>query len=310
MKKLIPAFAMLLMSAVLLSTASFAWFSMNTVVTATNMQVKAVADQGILINEVPTASDANWDSAATTSQSEGIILHATSTANTASWYVAHSKVSNDAAAATAGHASSNLTDGYKVLGTDIATGQSTVAAVSGSNAQHIITFVDADADNAYDNGEGYYVMYTYYIKSSAGAITTLFDANGQTFNIKTVTATSTSATSADLDKSLRVAIVINGKAYIYAPVSGATGTYYVNASSTATTVLDSTVSTPTALATIPASTDAGTPVQVYLYFEGEDTNLKTSNITTALDTMIVEIQFELKTNDTAVTDPGVVIPTP
>ena len=281
---------------------------MNTTVTATNMQVKAVADQGILINEVPTAADANWDSAATTSQSEGIILHATSTANTADWYVAHSKVQNDAAAATAGHASGNLTtEGYQELGTDITTGQSTVAAVSGSNAQQVITYVDADADNAYDNGEGYYVMYTYYIKSSAGEITTSTAAGGQTFNIKTVTATSTTATSAELDKSLRVAVVVGGKAYIFAPVSGATGSYYVNASSTATTVLSNTTSQPTALATIPASTAAGTPVQVYLYFEGEDTNLKTSNITTALDTMIVEIQFELKTNDAAVTDPGVSI---
>lgn len=43
-RKLIPAFVMLLVSAVLMSTASFAWFAMNTTVEATGMEVKAKAD--------------------------------------------------------------------------------------------------------------------------------------------------------------------------------------------------------------------------------------------------------------------------
>ena len=41
MRKLIPALAMLLVSAVMMSTASFAWFSMNTSVTASGMSVTA-----------------------------------------------------------------------------------------------------------------------------------------------------------------------------------------------------------------------------------------------------------------------------
>ncbi len=49
MRKIIPALAMLLMSAVLMSTASFAWFSMNTSVTATGMKVRAQAAGGSLI---------------------------------------------------------------------------------------------------------------------------------------------------------------------------------------------------------------------------------------------------------------------
>ena len=40
-RKLIPALAMLLISAVLMSTASYAWFSMNTKVTATGMSITA-----------------------------------------------------------------------------------------------------------------------------------------------------------------------------------------------------------------------------------------------------------------------------
>ncbi len=44
MKKLIPALCMLLIAAALMGTSTFAWFSMNTEVTAETMQIKAVTD--------------------------------------------------------------------------------------------------------------------------------------------------------------------------------------------------------------------------------------------------------------------------
>ena len=272
------------------------------------MRVEAVADQGLLINEVATATDANWDDTATTNQTEAIKLHATSTANTGTWYVAHSKLSSQSASASSGTASTNLTSaGYATLGSGVyATSTETVAAVAGSNAQQDITYVDADGSGSYSNGEGYYVKYTYYLKSSAEALTLSTAAGGQTLNISGVTVTGNSV-SVDLDKALRVAIVVNGKAYIFAPLSGATTSYYVNASSTATTVLDHTTSQPTALASLPAVTANGTPVYIYMYFEGEDTNLKTDNVTSTLDSLTVNVEFELVANANAVTDNGVAI---
>lgn len=48
-RKLIPALAMLLVSAILMTTASFAWFSMNTTVTATGMQVTAKSNATFLL---------------------------------------------------------------------------------------------------------------------------------------------------------------------------------------------------------------------------------------------------------------------
>lgn len=50
MKKLIPAIIMLLISALLLSTATFAWFSMNNVVSVTNMSVKATTGPSLVIS--------------------------------------------------------------------------------------------------------------------------------------------------------------------------------------------------------------------------------------------------------------------
>ena len=58
MRKLIPAFAMLLVSAIMMSTASFAWFTMNEEVTATGMQVQAKAAGNLLIGmDKMTAQD-------------------------------------------------------------------------------------------------------------------------------------------------------------------------------------------------------------------------------------------------------------
>ncbi len=305
-KKLIPALLMLLLSASMMGTSTYAWFSLNTKVNATNMEVIAVAEQGILINEVAAASDTHWDDTASTNQTEGIPLHATSTANTSAWFVAFSKRSGSSASASSSANSEDLTiDGYSTLGTTpfvIAT--ETIAAIAGTNAQRDIVYVDKDGSSSYQAGEGFYVKYTYYIKSSADAITCALTANTQNLNVVEPTVTGNS-TSADLDKSLRVAVVVNNKAYIYAPLNSSAGTYYVGSSHTATTPL--TGNQATSLTTIPATTADGVPVYVYMWFEGEDANLKTDNITTTLDNLTVNIGFELVTNDAAATDNGVAV---
>lgn len=56
--KLIPAFCMLLISAMLMGTSTFAWFSMNTTVTATGMNVKAVVNDTFL--QISTSSDGTY----------------------------------------------------------------------------------------------------------------------------------------------------------------------------------------------------------------------------------------------------------
>lgn len=69
-KKLIPAMAMLLISLVVLSTASFAWFSMNKQVTATGMEVQAKSNATYLLigdaKDVGTSASAIQAAALTT----------------------------------------------------------------------------------------------------------------------------------------------------------------------------------------------------------------------------------------------------
>lgn len=51
MRKLVPAFAMLMVAAIMMSTASFAWFTMNEEVTASGMQIQAQATGSLVIKE-------------------------------------------------------------------------------------------------------------------------------------------------------------------------------------------------------------------------------------------------------------------
>ena len=64
MKKLIPALALLLVSAVMLATSSFAWFSMNTSVTVTGMSVTAKVNDNLQIAPTTTAATAKEDDSA------------------------------------------------------------------------------------------------------------------------------------------------------------------------------------------------------------------------------------------------------
>lgn len=68
MKKLIPAICMTLIAAVMLASSTFAWFSMNTTVTATDMQVVAKSDNTYLLisSTKSTPDEIQSDNATTT----------------------------------------------------------------------------------------------------------------------------------------------------------------------------------------------------------------------------------------------------
>lgn len=60
-RKLIPALCMLLVSALFVGTSTYAWFSMNKTVTATNMQIKAQVNTQLMIKG--SAANAEYKSA-------------------------------------------------------------------------------------------------------------------------------------------------------------------------------------------------------------------------------------------------------
>ena len=312
-RKLLGAVGMLSVSAAMLVSSTFAWFTMNKSVTAKNMTVQAKAEGGLLISETQGyGSNDVWDSEAnTTTEGEGakVALYPTSTANSAAWYHATSKAANDAANAASGKASGQKADGYTNL--TLASNQ-LQAAEAGENGKKDVYYVDSGTTGYDANDAKYYLKYTYYLKTSTEGTTSLgLKKDDQNVNISVVHVDG-NTTSKELNKALRVGIEIGGKFYIFAPISGATTSYYVNAASTATTAIDSSASShnapmtvATGLGSLPGNKADGTPVYVYMWYEGEDVNCKSDNITATLDALTVDIEFNLVTLSADATDSGV-----
>ena len=288
---------------------------MNKEVKVQNLAVQAKAEGGLLISEV-AASTGEWDDVANTTAETGsalVSLYPTSTANGVTWYHATSKRANDAAAASSTGANALKARGYDTL--TLASSE-IQAASSGTNGKKDVFYVDDDGTTGYGADDSkYYVKYTYYLKASNESGLTLgTGANAQNVMISEVTATGNTG-SADLDKALRVGIEMGSKFYIFAPFATTSTTYYVNGT-TETTSIDSSashnattgkgnMSEVTALASLPGRADAGTPVYVYMWYEGEDVNCKSDFITSTLDQLTVNIEFKLDTLSSAGTDHGV-----
>lgn len=284
---------------------------MNREVSVTNMTVKAQSEGGLLISETAGhATSDQWDDVATANNlPSGVVLLPTSSSNTQAWYHANSKSANDEAGAATATLSENLSGTYSTL--SLITTNATTSAQAGTNAANEIYYVDGDSTSGYSaaGDSAYYVKYTYYLKTSneTGVTGMGLDDSKQCLSIKNVSVTGASD-SAVLDKSLRVGVAIGGKFYIFAPLYSGTGAdtpadYYVYNGSSAT-------GTNIQISAIPANGTAYTDVaslngvttdnplqaDVYLWYEGEDPNCKSENITSTLDQLVVGLKFELNTN--------------
>lgn len=315
MKRIAASATMLAVSAAMLGTSTYAWFTMNKEVTVQNLAVQAKAEGGLLISETQgyTANDV-WDDSANTiaeGSTAKVALYPTSTANSRTWYHATSKTANNAAAANAGAANALKADGYTTLSLTSNTLQS---ADAGRNGLKEVYYSDTGTSGYDADDAKYYLKYTYYLKTSTEGTTSLgLDSGDQNVNISVVHVDG-NTTSTELNKSLRVGIEIGGKFYIFAPISGATGTYYVNAaaSDAATNAIDSSASShaapmtvATALDELPGVKATGTPVYVYMWYEGEDAACKSENVTATLDELTVDLEFKLVTLGADAEDSGV-----
>ena len=101
-KKLIPALCMLLVSAVLVGTSTYAWFSMNDQVTATGLSVTAKTDQHYLIIS-ETANSVDALHALVAKDSKTVNLNVSGDAAKVAPCVPASTVVNATAAATVGN---------------------------------------------------------------------------------------------------------------------------------------------------------------------------------------------------------------
>jgi hypothetical protein len=307
---------------------------MNKEVKAIGMEVKAHSEEGLLINEVKLATSDTWDNQATANTTPTLIsLRPASTQNFTKWWHANSKVSADEAGIDENQANTveietgkyykEVTAGTSGISDQIFVGDEgdspTATGVNGqatgnSKAETHVYYDQASfgdsAKAAYDNGEGYYIKYTYYLKSSGEGTLTIKNFQAKvTATKKALTTDENNLTdkteSTELNKALRVGVEYQGQKMIFAPVSGADTTYQVttNATGTAGNVVNYTTSTDYVQinkigdaaatdVTVPSVTTDGAPVYVYLWFEGEDTHCNSDNIKAILNTYDIDVSFK------------------
>ena len=237
---------------------------MNTQVTATNMKVKAVAEDGIVISNTLKGTWTNTaDARVTTAE---LVPTSAATLATPAWVHAASVNVDDADQNQALAGSS----GYSDL----------TLAWTYNNAEGVGYVENSDPTNTeYNAGTDtpYVLLNNFYIKSSGSAIAgTLY------INDLVVTGASNK-----IDAALRVLIVVNGTdAFTFAPVPATNGgsappTSYKWKNTTNVTALTGTSAQDkqcTSVTSIPNTSEAAINVNVYMYFEGEDINCKSTNI--------------------------------
>lgn len=257
-RQLLAAIAMVLVAAIALGSSTYAWFVASGTVKADGMKVQAQAESGILIKE--NKADAKFGTVATVNATAAK-LYPTSTTDLTKWY----------------HAVSQQAD----------------------NAESQQTAVNAYTE-LQDTALGEYRLLNQFVIRSA-TDTAISNAKLQIQNV----TVSDGNTTEFLNKSIRVGIKVSAggaqdsKTYIYAPKAGSAFTLtakYANNKE----VTENTEATPNdfltlANDTIPAN-DTGLIVDVFVWYEGEDEECKTSNIISSTgsltpDELSVSVEF-------------------
>lgn len=273
-KQLLAAVAMVLVAAVALGSSTYAWFVASGTVTAEGMKVQAQSEGGLAIRWAGSDSEL-WGTTASAKMSSASKLLPTSTYNLKQWTYAKAKEAKNKAA-------------------DPSTWDDVTEAIFGTGKTSA-TFV---ANNKY------VVMHEFEIRSTSEAE----PAKG--LYVSNVTATGSLAK--DIDKSLRVGVRLltsdgNGPFFIYGPVTGATNSYtWTDGTNTSTTQTVTLATVGTAedtnsqllanSAEIPGLDDTPTKVEIYIWYEGEDTQLYSDNYAAnALDVSVKFSSYGFKT---------------
>ncbi len=281
MKKLIPAMCLLLVSAVLMGTSTFAWFTMNTTVTASGMKVNAVVPKSLVIS---TEEGGTYSAAVNLGLETVQSLYPVSTVDTTAWY-----------------APSNLLDN-NIDPTTGAAGMSNDE--NGTLFQELTTWDGTGLLKESTNTNVYAVKKTVYVKSS--------DAKQEVYGLYvsslTVNNTEINASSLnDVSKALRIAVVTTGKTLFFAPTGydseckpiasinegekgGSVGSpLTIVAPGSENGVL---VTNDTAIAG-----DSSMAISIFVWYEGQDKNANNTNALKVQDLdIIIEFTSSLKQN--------------
>ena len=274
-RKLIPAFAMLVLSAVLLSTASFAWFTSNATVAATGMKVQATTAANLLISTDGSSYDVAVDFGETT-------------ADTLTPCSTNAKISATGVTLTAGDVFAD--NKFYALANNLGIDYDTGAFSDDTQFKNV-------AEGEYAT---YFKHYTFYIKYEAKAESSATDLYLSALNVTTP--------AVNVSKSLRVAIVATSTtdgtdtiySYLFAPNDGTylSGKSVNGLEGTKATLADQALSEESiadkevVFGNLTAQETVVT-FDVFVWYEGNDTFCTSTNAT-ATEALDIDFAFAYK----------------
>lgn len=297
MKKLIPALCLLLISAAMLGTSTFAWFSMNTTVTAETVTVKAVATKNLLISDA--AAGTYTASLALTTNIDTLVPCSTAANNALPTFYRLN---------AAGHGMDPDSYATAFDSTFVAATEDThyvretmyIKSVGSASTNLIATISYTGGAEELDPALRVLIVVneanTFYYAPVTGASAWKGIASISAAEAKTAVAANMGATS-DVK-------AIDGITYYEdsecteatspAPAAGddVTGKYFILPAGIKT-LSASNISTSTSGSTVIVGTveaDTAYKIDVYFWYEGEDTNCKATN-TVDLDTTTFTVKF-------------------
>lgn len=307
MKKLIPAAGMLALSASMLATSTYAWFTMNKEVTVTGMQMKTTVGSNLLISETPS----DTDFAKSLTQSRSALLEPSSTVDGIQYFYTTNAGSNGDA----------LADNYTPYSE--ATSQTdSAASKSAYDAAFNTAYGVTPGTDAFDTAYGY-VDYAFYLKATntdAGNAGTLVmskcdllyneNGDGNTWSAPTDKAwraamfveelgtSVTSGTAPAVDTSGQTPVYSGAEKKTILRINGAGNQSGTNAVATSSTLSAATYDTAATLDSgITSNTTEYYYVVIRVWLEGEDTTCTSQTYAALTENYKLDLEFVLNGGD-------------
>lgn len=280
MKKLIPAICLLLVSAVMLGTSTFAWFSMNATVAVTGMSVKATVSENISIASTAVNSTAKEAESAfkygyVMTHTEQLLEPVSAVDGATFFYTSTKNVKADGDA---------MTDTYVAYDHANTTAFDTNYGTTGAKG-YVEYAVQLKADNSSDSAK--YVNLTDVNLTYGGAVADQKAFRVAVFvdNMGTDGATAASATQST--SNLKSILSISGATY---QTSGKA----VASTSALGDLTAGKLNTAANIGTVAAHTSNYYKVVVRLWIEGEDTTCTNATFAALTDKWAFDLLFKLQ----------------
>ncbi len=264
--QLIAAIIMCLVAAIALGASTFAWFVNNNTATANGMKVQAKAESGLLIRLDKSTDVGAWNTTADGKMTNANIILPTSTLDS-SWWTHTNATAATASAAATGVARDNVTT--DVLGGNTLTINGELGGLDSSYAS---------------------------IRQFEFAASTANSKKGLQVNkVEATVATAGQNDKAAMMNALRVGIKCGDKFFVYSPVDSKTTAYTVYDANGAEVATKVNLTSPTTATVLDTDTvlndttqDSNLFADVFIWFEGEDTDLFTNQFSTQNVSITIE----------------------